>query len=240
MLISTLFGHKTNNNMKIKSFLIAMIFASTSFVACNSTATEEETTEDSTAVEEVKTEEVKAEGYAVGDIATDFSLKNIDGNNVALADYDEAKGFIVIFTCNHCPYSVAYEDRIIALDQKYKALGFPVIAINPNDPVANEEDGFEEMVVRAKEKGFTFPYLFDEGQLIYPQYGATRTPHVYIVSKQEAGLTVEYIGAIDDNHEEAEAVKEKYVENAVNALLEGSKPKVTFTKAIGCGIKVAE
>ena len=109
-------------------------------------------------------------GYKVGDIATDFKLKNIDGNMVSMTDFKKAKGFIVIFTCNMCPYSVAYEDRIIELDKKYKSKGYPVIAINPNDPEASRGDDFAAMQVRAKEKGFTFPYLLDEGQKVYPQY----------------------------------------------------------------------
>lgn len=176
-------------------------------------------------------------GYKLGDIATDFSLKNVNNKNVSLKDYKDAKGFIVIFTCNHCPFAKAYEDRIIALDKKYAKLGYPVIAINPNNPEKQKEDSFVLMQARAKEKGFTFPYLFDEGQKIYPQYGATKTPHVYILEKTAKGNEVKYIGAIDDNHEDAAAVKQKYVENAVNSLLEKKEIAVKETKAIGCSIK---
>ncbi len=117
-------------------------------------------------------------GYEIGDEATDFKLKNIDGKMVSLSDFKSAKGFIVVFTCNHCPYAKKYEDRIIELDKKYKTQGYPVIAINPNDPNVQPEDGYQQMIERAKQKGFTFPYLVDEGQKIYPQYGATKTPHV--------------------------------------------------------------
>ena len=176
-------------------------------------------------------------GYQVGDKATDFSLKNVNDKNVSLKDYKDAKGFIVVFTCNHCPFAVAYEDRIIALDKKYKALGHPVIAINPNNPAVQPKDSFDLMKERAKEKGFTFPYLFDDGQKIYPQYGATKTPHVYLLEKTKGGNIVRYIGAIDDNYNDASAVKVKYVENAVNSLLEGKEIKVKTTKAIGCSIK---
>ena len=116
-------------------------------------------------------------GYGIGDTATDFSLKNIDDTFVSMADYKNSKGFIVIFTCNTCPYSVANEDRIIALDRKYKVLGYPVIAINPNNPEISPGDSFELMKVRASKKDFTFPYLFDEDQTVFPQYGAKRTPH---------------------------------------------------------------
>lgn len=176
-------------------------------------------------------------GYKIGDIATDFSLKNVNNKNVSLKDYKDAKGFIVIFTCNHCPFAKAYEDRIIALDKKYAKLGYPVIAINPNNPEKQKEDSFVLMQARAKEKGFVFPYLFDEGQKIYPQYGATKTPHVYILEKTSKGNEVKYIGAIDDNYEDATAVKQKYVENAVNSLLEKKEIAVKETKAIGCSIK---
>mgnify|MGYP000701741594 CR=1 FL=1 len=175
-------------------------------------------------------------GYKVGDTIEDFQLKNVNGNMVSLADYTKAKGYIIIFTCNTCPYSVSNEDRIIALDKKYKEKGYYVIAINPNDPEASKGDDFESMKVRAKEKGFTFPYLFDEGQKVYPKFGASKTPHVYIVSKKN--MKVEYIGAIDNNSRDESSVTEKYVENAIDALLKGKKPTKTETRAIGCSIKV--
>jgi len=179
-----------------------------------------------------------SQGYGIGDIATDFSLKNVDGTQVSLSDYSDAKGFIVVFTCNTCPFSVANEDRINALDAKYKNAGYPVIAINPNNPEAKPGDSYEEMIVRAKEKQFTFPYLLDEGQKVYPSYGATKTPHVYLLQKTAKGNEVKYIGAIDDNSRNASAVKERFLENAVNALLEGKEIAVKETKAIGCSIKV--
>ncbi|ESU25192.1 thiol-disulfide isomerase or thioredoxin [Flavobacterium enshiense DK69] len=176
-------------------------------------------------------------GYQIGDVATDFSLQNVDTKKVSLSDFKDAKGFIVVFTCNHCPYAKAYEERIMALDKKYKKLGYPVVAINPNNPAVQPDDSFEMMQKRAKEKGYTFPYLFDEGQKIYPQYGATKTPHVYILEKTKAGNVVRYIGAIDDNYSDEAAVKTKYVENAVDALLKNQDVPVKTTKAIGCSIK---
>ncbi len=178
-----------------------------------------------------------ADGYKVGDYATDFKLKNIDGKTVSLSDYKDAKGFLVVFTCNSCPYAVAYEDRIVALDKKYAKKGVPVIAINPNNPKAQSRDSYDKMKVRAKEKGFTFPYLFDEGQKIYPQYGATKTPHVYLLEKTKKGNKVRYIGAIDDNYQDAKAVETKYVEEAIDAMLAGKKIKIETTRAIGCSIK---
>lgn len=175
--------------------------------------------------------------YTIGDKAEDFSLKNIDGKMVSLADYKEAKGFILIFTCNTCPYAVANEDRIIELDKKYKPKGFPVIAINPNNPQASSGDSFELMKVRATEKGFTFPYLLDEGQKVYPKYGATKTPHVFVLEKENKDLIVKYIGAIDDSSRDPSSVKQKYVENAVDALLADQPIELVSTRAIGCGIK---
>jgi len=176
-------------------------------------------------------------GYKVGDVATDFSLENIDGKMVSLSDYKSAKGFIVIFTCNTCPYAVAYEDRIVALDKKYASKGYPVIAIMPNDTDVKPGDNMQAMQARAKAKGFTFPYLMDKGQKIYPQYGATKTPHVYILEKSDKGNIVQYIGAIDDNYQDASLVKTKYAENAVDALLAGKEVAQKTTRAIGCSIK---
>lgn len=177
-------------------------------------------------------------GYKIGDIATDFSLENIDGKMVSLSDFKDAKGFIVVFTCNTCPYAVAYEDRVEALNKKYADKGYPVVAIMPNNTDVKPGDSMEEMKARAKAKGFTFPYLMDKGQKIYPQYGATKTPQVYLLEKTKKGNVVKYIGAIDDNYKDASAVKTKYVENAVDALLKGKEIEVKETRAIGCTIKV--
>lgn len=177
-------------------------------------------------------------GYDIGDIATDFKLKNIDGKMVSLSDYKDAKGFIITFTCNTCPYAVLYEDRIEALNKKYASKGYPVIAIMPNNTDIMPGDNMEAMKARAKTKGFTFPYLMDEGQKISPQYGAKKTPHMYVLQKTNKGNVVKYIGAIDNNYKDASAVTERYVENAVNALLNGEAIKETKTRAIGCTIKI--
>jgi len=176
-------------------------------------------------------------GYKIGDVAEDFLLKNIDGNMVALSDYKDVKGFIITFTCNTCPYAVMYEDRIIDLNNKYASKGYPVIAIMPNDTDIKPGDNFQAMKARAESKGFTFPYLIDEAQSVYPKFGATKTPHIFILQKTLKGNVVKYIGAIDDNYKDASAVNTKYAENAINALLEGKEVKQTETKAIGCSIK---
>ncbi len=176
-------------------------------------------------------------GYKIGDVIEDFNLKNIDGKMISLSDYKDAKGFIITFTCNTCPYAVMYEDRIIELDKKYAPLGYPVIAIMPNNTSVKPGDSFEEMQKRAQVKGFTFPYLIDENQEVYPKFGATKTPHMYVVQKTKKGNVLEYIGAIDDNYKDAAAVSKKYVEDAVNALLAGKEVQEKETRAIGCSIK---
>lgn len=181
---------------------------------------------------------IKAQGYTIGDAVDDFTLENIDQKMISLYSYEDAtNGAIVIFTCNHCPYAKAYEDRIIAIDNMFREKGYPVIAINPNDPALQPEDSFDKMIERAKEKGFPFPYLFDETQEIYKNFGAKRTPHVYLLNKEDDTFVVSYIGTIDNNYKDASKADEKYLANAVNALLDGEKPDPDFTKAIGCTIK---
>ncbi len=177
-------------------------------------------------------------GYGVGDYAADFKLTNIDGKKVSLANYESAKGFIVVFTCNTCPYAKAYESRIMALDTKFASKGFPVIAINPNDIEKQPDDSMEQMKKVSDKKGYTFPYLRDDSQEVAKAFGATKTPHVYLLNKESAGkYKVEFIGAIDDSPNDASDVSERYVEDAINSLLAGSKPKVTEKRAIGCTIK---
>lgn len=179
-------------------------------------------------------------GLKVGDKAADFNLKNIDGKYYSLsaikdADGKTPKGYIVVFTCNTCPYAVAYEDRLIELHNTYAPKGYPVVAIMPNDTEAKPGDSFEAMKKRAKAKNFPFVYLIDEKQEVLPKYGATRTPEIYLLDSK---LTLRYTGAIDDNFQDAESVKNKYVENAIAAIEKGKNPDPGFTKAVGCSIKV--
>lgn len=181
---------------------------------------------------------LNAGGFQVGDKASDFKLKNIDGSYVSLSDFKDAKGFILVFTCNGCPYAQAYQDRIVELDNKYKPKGYPVIAINSNDTGLKPEDSLEGMKERAMEKGFTFPYLKDQAQEVCHTYGATKTPHVFVLNKSQDGLRVAYIGAIDDNYQDAGEVRMYYVADAVDALLAGKQPDPSFTMAIGCSIKM--
>jgi peroxiredoxin len=176
-------------------------------------------------------------GYKVGDQAIDFKLKNIDGNLVSMSDFSKSKGIILIFTCNHCPFSKLYEDRIISLHNRYVDRGYPVVAVNPNDPSLQPEDSFENMVIRAKEKNFPFSYLVDDTQDIARTYGATRTPHVYLLKKEGNKFKVAYIGAIDDNPKGGNEVNKNYLEDAIENLGKGKKITTSTTKAIGCTIK---
>lgn len=176
-------------------------------------------------------------GYDLGDAVANFSLKSVDHKMVSLTDYKSEKGVIVIFDCNTCPYSKSYNDRIIALDKKYRTQGFPVVAINANDPATSPGDSFEEMVAHAKKKKYSFPYLFDEKQEVAKAFGATNTPHVFVLKNDQGRFHVAYIGAIDNNVKKAEDADKKYVEDAVEALIAGKDIPTAKTKAIGCGIK---
>ena len=175
-------------------------------------------------------------GYKIGEVATDFKLKNVDGTTFSLADIKDAKGYVVVFTCNGCPFAKMYEDRLIELHNKYAPQGYAVVAINANASPSNETESFAAMQKRAKEKNFPFVYLADEGHKISPQYGAVRTPHVFLLDNDRK---VQYIGTIDNNANDAEDVTVRYVEDAIQALEKGGKPDPNFTKAIGCPVKIS-
>ncbi|HLF33975.1 MAG TPA: thioredoxin family protein [Cyclobacteriaceae bacterium] len=176
-------------------------------------------------------------GYQVGDFVADFSLKNIDGKFVSLSDYKEAKGFIIAFTCNTCPFAILYEQRIIDLHKKYSSKGYPVIAINPNDPTIQPGDSFENMQRRAKDKNYPFPYLADVTQETTRAYGATNTPHLYILKKIDGKYKVSYIGTIDNNPKEPQGATRHYIDEAMDQILTGKEVKEPETKAVGCSIK---
>ena len=179
-------------------------------------------------------------GYKVGDRVANFTLKNVDGKTVALEDYKTEKGVIVVFTCNHCPFSQMYEDRLIAINNKYAGKGYPVLAINPNDTKKQPEDSFTEMQKRAGEKKYTFAYLHDDKQDVAKAFGAVRTPQVFLLSRRGSQFALEYIGAIDDNANEASDARNHYVDQAIDKLMQGQKPEPATTKAIGCTIKWRE
>lgn len=175
--------------------------------------------------------------YELGDLVADFKLKNVDGKMVSLSDYGSSKGVIIIFDCNTCPYSKAYNQRIIELNKKYAALGYPVITINPNDPELSPGDSFSEMVSNARKKKYSFPYLVDQSQEVARKFGASNTPHVFVLQNKNKNFKVAYIGTIDNNSRDASSANKKYVEEAVDALLANKPVITTRTKAIGCGIK---
>jgi peroxiredoxin len=176
-----------------------------------------------------------AEPLAIGAGAPAFTLKNVDGTNVSLADFSAKAAVCVVFTCNHCPFAIAYQDRLIALQQEYAAKGVQFVMINPNDPVTKPEDSFENMQKRAKEKNYPFPYLIDETQAIAKAYGAFRTPEVYLL---DSNRKLVYHGLIDDNTE-AKDVKIHHLKNAIEHLLAGATDQIDpkDTKAFGCTIK---
>ena len=217
------------------ALLMALSFSVTS---CNSNteSTEALVTEGAKEKTERTQSKPQKKGLQVGDTAPDFNLKNIDGDMVSMSDFPEAKGYIVTFTCNTCPYSVIYEDRIIALHNQFAPRGYPVIAVQPNDPEIKLGDSFEKMQERAADKKFPFPYLEDDGS-VTASYGAIRTPEIYLLDKD---LILRYTGAIDDNAQNASAAEAKYVEMAIDALEAGKSPEPNFVKAIGCGIKPRE
>jgi len=177
------------------------------------------------------------EPLKAGDKASDFSLRNIDGKYVSLSQFEDAKGFIVVFTCNTCPVAKKYEQRIIDLQKEFGPKGYPVIAINSNDSNVSPGDSFEEMKKLAATRNYSFPYLYDETQGIARMYGATNTPHVYVLSKMQDHLMVSYIGAIDNNADDPSQISKRYVYDAVNTLLGGQQVSVSSTKAVGCSIK---
>lgn len=216
-------------------FVFALIFT-----ACGDTAAiEAEATTDETKTVAPMEKEPVVMGLKVGDIAPDFSLPGIDGATHSLASVRDAngavpKGYAVTFTCNTCPYAKGYEDRLVAMHEKLSAMGYPVVAVQPNDTTLKPGDNMEAMKQRAADKGFSFLYLLDEEQTVYPKYGASKTPEVYLL---DAGMKVRYHGAIDDNAQDADAVTVNYVEAAVNAIEAGQEPDPIDVKAIGCSIK---
>src|SRR5919107_3757885 len=169
-----------------------------------------------------------------GDEAIAFELPGVDDQHHALADYADKEAVTLIFTCNHCPYAQAWEDRIVQTQADYADRGVQVIAIHSNDPEQYPDDSFPRMKERAQEKGFNFPYLFDESQEVARAYGAERTPEVFLFGKDG---TLLYHGTVDDNYEDPKAVKNYYLRDALDAALADEEPPVVETRPIGCTIK---
>ncbi len=169
-----------------------------------------------------------------GERALDFELPGVDDKNHSLSSYSDKNIVVVIFSCNHCPYVRAWEDRMIGIQRDYADKGVQLIAINSNDDAKYPEDGFEAMKERAAAKGFNFPYLRDESQQVALAYGAERTPEVFVFDKDRR---LRYHGAIDDNYEDPGAVERHYLREALDALLRGENPPVEETQPVGCTVK---
>lgn len=176
-------------------------------------------------------------GYSLGDAVADFRLKNVDGRQITLTEFRSQRGLIIAFMSNHCPFSKAYEDRLVALDRKFAPQGYPVLAVMPNDPKAYEDDSFENMQIRSREKGYSFAYAIDETQTTARAFGSTRTPEVYVLKQAGGQFILEYMGAIDDSPQDGSSAQRWYVDEAVSSLLNGRPVQSPITKPIGCAIK---
>lgn len=163
-----------------------------------------------------------------------FSLPGTDGKTHSADAYGQAKVLGVIFSCNHCPYARAWEDRLIQIQREYARSGVQFLLINSNDPAKYPDDSFESMQRRAKDKGYPFPYLFDETQEVARSYGATRTPEIFLFDAQRV---LRYHGAPDDNYEDSRAVTRPYLREAIDAVLAGRRLDTPETKPVGCTIK---
>jgi peroxiredoxin len=172
----------------------------------------------------------------IGDEAPAFSLPGIDGRTHDLATFGDKPVLVVVFSCNHCPYVQAYEDRLIEIQRDYGASAVQIVAINSNDDANYPEDSFENMVARAKSKGYNFPYLRDSSQQVARAYGATHTPQLFVFDRHRR---LRYTGKIDDNWQRPQAVTRRYLREAVDALLQNRELAEPTTHAIGCTIKWA-
>ena len=163
-----------------------------------------------------------------------FRLTNVDGNTLSPEDFTAARALAVIFWCNHCPYVRAWEDRVIGLQREYAGRGAQLLLINSNDARKYPDDSFEQMQLRARDKDYPFPYLVDDTQEVARQYGATRTPEIFLFDQAR---TLRYHGAPDDNVEHPKAVVHQYFRDAIEAVLDGTTPTTTETPPKGCTIK---
>jgi peroxiredoxin len=181
----------------------------------------------------------------IGAIAPDFNLPGVDGRNYTLGDFSKANILVVVFTANHCPTAQYYEPRLQELVRDYQGKGVALVAISPNDPKsvrldelgwADLADSFDEMKLRAKDRQYNFPYLYDgDTETVSRAYGPVATPHAFVF---DAARKLRYVGAIDDS-ERPQHVKVRHVRNAIDALLAGQEPPVTQTKVVGCSVKWA-
>lgn len=172
----------------------------------------------------------------IGAMAVDFDLPGVDGKTYMLRYFLNREILVVVFTCNHCPYAQAYEGRLIRLAKEFAAKA-QFIAINPNDASAYPQDSFESMKIRAMEKGFPYPYLYDEGQETARAYGALVTPHVFVFDRSGR---LAYQGGVDDNWENEKAVTKQYLRDALAELAAGRAVTRKTAPVIGCSVKWKE
>ncbi len=170
----------------------------------------------------------------IGQQAPDFKLPGVDGRDYSLADFQDAKLLIVVFSCNHCPYVIGLEDRMNTFYADYAPKGVAMVAINSNETENHPTDSFEYMVRRAKDKDFQFPYVRDESQDVARAYGALRTPHFYVFDEQRK---LRYTGRMDDNPRQPGKQTTRELRDALEALLEGKAAPVAVTNPIGCNVK---
>jgi peroxiredoxin len=161
-------------------------------------------------------------------------LEGVDGKTYSLDDFSDKAVLVIFFSCNHCPYVQAYEDRLMALQADFKDKGVQFIAINSNDDELYTDDSFHNMVKRAQERKFNFIYGRDATQNIARKFGATHTPHLFVFNKERH---LSYTGRIDDNWQDAKAAQQHYLRDALTALTSGKEPALSETFAIGCTIK---
>ena len=170
----------------------------------------------------------------IGQPAPDFDLPGVDGKNYSLGSFQDAKILVVVFSCNHCPYVIGSEDRMIAFAKDYAPKGLAMIAINSNETVGHPTDSFEHMVTHAAEKKLPFKYVRDDSQEVARAYGALRTPHYYVFDQDRK---LRYTGRMGDNPRNPGQEKTRELRDAVDALLAGKKPPVELTNPIGCNVK---
>ena len=170
----------------------------------------------------------------LGAKALDFNLPATDGKRYRLSDFADADYLVVFFTCNHCPYVQAWEDRIVQIQADYADRGVQVLAVSDNDAEKYPADSFPKMKERAQDKEFNFPYLFDESQEVAGAYGAERTPEVFLFGREG---TLLYHGSVDDHYDDPKAVKNHYLRDALDAALADEEPPIVETRPIGCTIK---
>ncbi len=166
----------------------------------------------------------------------DFSLQNVNGKMVSTKEYKDAEGFVVIFTCIHCPFAKLYHERLNQLNAKYAKFHVPLLLINSSDTLMFANESLANMAKVAKEKKYSFPYLFDPSQAVAKDFKAEKTPHAFVIWKENKEWVVKYKGAIDDNGAHPELVKTPYVANVLDELLAGKTVSVTEGYSIGCAI----